>query len=91
MAVKKKEPEYEIQGIPTEISATSRCSVKINDNYYTIETMEKRTISNPEFADMKKEYEDLYDCVNNVTDVQVTAIIDTLKPKLEELNKKGRK
>ena len=80
MAVKKaKELEYEIQGITTEISATSRCAISLNNNYYTIEATEKRTILSPELADMDKEWTDLFDCINKVTDEQVKDIINTFK------------
>ena len=82
MAVaRKKTQEYLIQGVPTEISATSRCSIKINDNFYTIEAMEKRTILNPELADMNKEWKDLFDSINAIADNQTADIIKTFKRK----------
>lgn len=81
MATKKTVPTYIPQGVPTEISATSRCSIKINDNFYTIEAAEKRTILNPEVADMNKEWEDLFNSVNSVTDNQTADIIKTFKRK----------
>ena len=81
MATRKKEVEYEYQGVPTEISATSRCAIKINDNFYTIEAMEKRAILNPELADMDREWADLFDTLNSIADKQVEEILTTFKIK----------
>ena len=69
--------KYEAHAIPTEISATSRCAIKVKDNYYTIEVSEKRTISNVDGIDMDEEYRILFDEVNKVVDDQCQDIINT--------------
>ena len=74
-----KKEEYVSHAIPTEISATSRCAVKISDNYYTIEATEKRTISNTNGIDMDKEWTALFDEVNDIVDNQCQDIIKTFR------------
>ena len=74
-----KKEEYVSHAIPTEISATSRCAVKISDNYYTIEATEKRTISNIDGVDMDKEWTMLFDEVNDIVDSQCQDIIKTFR------------
>ena len=70
---------YISHAVPTEISATSRCAIKVRDNYYTVEVSEKRTISTADLEglDMDKEYELLFDEVNNVVDKQCEQIVKT--------------
>ena len=70
---------YVSHAVPTEISATSRCAIKVKDNYYTVEVSEKRTISTADIEgiDMDKEYELLFDEVNNVVDKQCEQIVKT--------------
>lgn len=70
---------YEIKGIPTEISATSRVAVKIKDNFYTIEYSEKRLISDIENTDMELERTALFDDVNTIVDNQVKDILNSFK------------
>lgn len=70
---------YEIKGIPTEISATSRVAVKIKDNFYTIEYSEKRLISDIENANMELERAALFDDVNTIVDDQVKDILNSFK------------
>lgn len=73
------EKKYVSHTVPTEISATSRCSVHVKDNYYTIEVSEKRTISDTDGIDMDAEYKMLFDEVNSVVDNQCEEIIKTFK------------
>lgn len=73
--------KYESHAVPSEISATSRCAVKIRDNYYTIEVNEKRTILSTDGIDMDEEYKMLFDEVNKVVDDQCTDIINTFATK----------
>jgi hypothetical protein len=75
----KKSTEYVSHAIPTEITATSRCAVKIRDNYYTIEATEKRSITNDEALDMDKEWKMLFDEVNAIVDDQCKEIVSTFK------------
>lgn len=70
---------YVTHTIPTKISATSRCSVHIKDNYYTIEVSEERSINEANGINMDKEYELLFKQVNSVVDKQCEDIIKTFK------------
>lgn len=74
-----KEKEYVSHATPTKISATSRCSVHIKDNYYTIEVSEERSITDADGIDMDKEYKMLFDEVNSVVDSQCEEIIKTFR------------
>ena len=69
---------YEIKGRPTKISATSRSAICIKNNYYTIEASEERSIPETD-VDMGKEYEALFNEVNDVVDAQMQDIIKTFK------------
>ena len=78
MATKKTtKKEYEIQGTPSKISATSRCAVKIRDNYYTIEASEEREFPSGVLLDMDKEWSALFESVNWIVDTQCEEIIST--------------
>lgn len=66
---------YVSKAITTQIKATSRASVKVRDNYYTIEYTEERTIPQVDNVDIAKEREILWDCVNNEVDNQIEDII----------------
>ena len=66
---------YESKAITTQIRATSRASVKVRDNYYTVEYTEERTIPQVDDVDIAKEREILWDCVNNEVDNQIEDII----------------
>ena len=79
MAAKKKTPEYISHAAVTEISATSRCAVKVNDNFYTIEASETRAIVDEAGVDMDKEWSFLFDELNTVVDNQCQEIINTFK------------
>ena len=67
--------KYTSKAITTQISATSRASVKVRDNYYTVEYTEERTIPQIDDIDIAKEREILWDCVNNEVDNQIEDII----------------
>lgn len=69
---------YEIKGIPTKITATSRSAIKIRDNYYTVEASEERSIPDSD-VNMEEEYDALFNEVNDVVDKQVKDIVDTFK------------
>lgn len=73
------ESKYVSHAVPTKISATSRCSVHIKDNYYTIEVSEERSINEANGINMDKEYELLFEQVNSVVDKQCEDIIKTFK------------
>lgn len=81
MAVKKqKEKEYISVGKTTIIAASSRCSVKIRDNYYTVEYHEERAIPcDIEGVNIKQERIDLWNTVNNECDTQIEEVIKTFQ------------
>jgi hypothetical protein len=71
--------EYTTHTIPTEISATSRCALKIKDTYYTVEASESRHVVEAEGIDLDKEYELLFAEINSVVDKQCSDIIKGTK------------
>lgn len=73
--------EHEIKGMVAKISATSRCAIKIKDNFYTVEASEERVFPNGEELDMDLEYSALFDSVNTVVDNQMNEILDTFGKK----------
>jgi len=72
---------YEQKAITTTIRATSRASVKIKDNFYTLEYCEERTIPNIEGVSLESEKELLWDDVNREVDKQVEDIWDAVMKK----------
>lgn len=69
---------YEVKGKTTKITATSRCAIKIRDNYYTIELSEERAMPDCD-VDMSKEYDALFTSVNDEVDRQMNEILKTFK------------
>lgn len=64
----------------TTIRATSRASVKIGDNFYTVEYTEERLIPDDmKQDDVKKEREILWDVVNTECDSQIEDILKATK------------
>ena len=72
---------YEVKGISTKITATSRVAIKIKDNYYTVECSEERSIPDVEVVDIEKERQALFDDVNATVDMQIEDIYNTFKKK----------
>lgn len=72
---------YESKAITTQIRATSRASVKVRDNYYTIEYSEERTIPDVEGVNLEEEKRILWDCVNGEVDAQIEDIIKSFANK----------
>lgn len=72
MARPKK--EYVSKAVTTTIEASSRASIKVGDNFYTVEWTEARTV--PEDADIEKERTFLWDTVNGEVDAQIQDILD---------------
>lgn len=70
--------KYEVKGKTTKITATSRCAIKIKDNYYTIELSEERALPETD-VDVEKEYKALFDSVNNEVDNQMQEILKTFR------------
>ena len=70
---------YEVKGKTTKITATSRCSIKIKDNFYTQELIEERVLPENEEVDLNKEYEALFNSVNDEIDRQMGDILKTFR------------
>ena len=66
----------EVKGKPITIKATSKTTIKVNDNFYSIESVEERSIPDTE-VDMDLEWKDLYNSVNTITDNQIAEILNT--------------
>lgn len=77
MAGKKKEVQYTSKAQITTIRATSRVSVKIRDNFYTVEYMEERAIPDINGVDIEQEKKLLWDAVNTECDNQAIEIKQT--------------
>lgn len=69
--------EYVSKAKTIKITATSRMSIKVKDNYFTIEFSEERSIPDVEGVDLAKEKEALWDAVNNEVDNQGALIVET--------------
>ena len=68
-----KKAEYVSKAITTTIKASSRASIKVGDNFYTVEGTEERTV--PEDCDIEKERTFLWDTVNGEVDSQIEEIL----------------
>lgn len=78
MAEKKtKEEVYEPKAVINKIQATSRMSIKVKENFFTIEYSEERVIPDIEGVDINKEREALWDAVNGQCDDQAGIIYST--------------
>lgn len=70
-----KKEEYESKAIVSSIKFTSRTSVCVDKNYYTVEACEERLIPAIDDIDIAKEKELLWDSVNAEVDSQVQDIL----------------
>lgn len=70
---------YEQKAITTTIRATSRASVKIRDNFYTLEYCEERTIPDVEGVDLEAEKRLLWNDVNGECDRQIEDTYNAVK------------
>ena len=70
---------YEPKAVTTSIKATSRASVKVRDNFYTIEYAEERTIPDLPDIDIEQEKSYLWDSVNSQCDEQIEEIVKSFK------------
>ena len=68
---------YEKKATTTKIVATSRSSVKVKDNFYTVECSEERSVPDVEGVDVQKEWTLLFDDLNQVVDNQIEEIVKT--------------
>ena len=72
-----KAKAYESKAITTTIRATSRASVKVKDNFYTVEYCEERSV--PEDCNIEEERKLLWDDCNAEVDNQIQEIMDTFR------------
>lgn len=70
---------YEVKGKTTKITATSRCAIKIKDNFYTQELIEERVLPENGEVDLNKEYEALFNSINDEIDRQMQDILKTFR------------
>ena len=70
---------YEQKAITTTIRATSRASVKMGNDFYTLEYCEERTIPDVEGVDLETEKKFLWEDVNSEVDHQVEETYEALK------------
>lgn len=66
---------YQSKATISSIRATSRASVKVRDNFYTVEYSEERTLPTDIEYDIDKEREILWNIVNDEVDKQIEDII----------------
>lgn len=69
--------EYVSKAVTKSITATSRASVKVRDNFYTVEFCEERSV--PEDANLEIERQLLWDTVNAEVDNQISDIIQSFR------------
>lgn len=65
--------------ITKSITATSRASVSINKNYFTVEYSEERIIPDTEDIDIEEERKKLWYDVNREVDDQIQDIYDNFE------------
>lgn len=75
---------YESKAITTQITATSRVSVKLYDNFYTLEYSEERTVPQTDGVDLEKERQLLWDKVNEEVDNAMRDTVDYVTKEHEE-------
>ncbi len=74
-----KPKPYESKAIIQSISATSRASIKVKDNFFTVEYQEERIIPDIKGVDIEEERRLLWDTVNAECDNQIEEISKTFK------------
>ena len=70
---------YESKAKTTRIVATSRASIKIKENFYTIEYSEERSVPDVEDVDIEAEKKILWDSANATVDDQIQSIVETFR------------
>jgi len=68
---------YEPKAVITKIQATSRMSLKVRDNYFTVEFSEERAIPDLEDVDIEQEKIALWNAVNAEVENQAELIYNT--------------
>ena len=79
-----RKAEYKSQAITTSIKFTSRESVKIGDNFFTVECCEERIIPDLPGIKLDKEKEMLWDAVNTEVDKQIDDIWEQWKKEQQQ-------
>lgn len=74
----RKNVKYTSKAKTTKITATSRVSAKIYDDFYTLEFTEERTIPDVAGVDLEKERKMLWDDVNFTVDTTMDETIKTV-------------
>jgi hypothetical protein len=73
-----------MSAITRTIKASSRASVKVRDNYYTVEFCEERSVpDNATDEELMAERKNLWDTVNYECDVQIEDIVKTYTKSVE--------
>ena len=70
---------YESKAIITTIRANSKVTLKIRDNFFSVEYSEERTIPDVEGVDIEAERRCLFEDVNAIVDEQAEEIRKTFK------------
>jgi hypothetical protein len=73
----KMAESYEPKAVITKIQATSRMSLKVRDNYFTVEFSEERAIPDLEDVDIEQEKIALWNAVNAEVENQAELIYNT--------------
>lgn len=71
--------EYTPKAVTSTIRATSRMSLKVKDNFYTVEYTEERVIPDVEGVDIEQERVALWDAVNAEVDNQAQEIYNSIR------------
>ena len=70
---------YESKAITTTIKASSKTTIKIRDNFYSVEYTEERSIPDVEGINLEQERIMLFDDVNAIVDAQAEDIVKTFR------------
>ena len=70
---------YTSKSTVTSIKATSKVTLKIRDNFFSVEYTEERTVPDVDGVDIEAERECLFEDVNAVVDQQASDIKNTFK------------
>ena len=71
--------EYTPKAVTSTIRATSRMSLKVKDNFYTVEYTEERVIPDVEDVSIEQERVALWDAVNAEVDNQAQEIYNSIR------------
>lgn len=70
---------YQSKAIVTTIKANSKVTLKIRDNFFSVEYSEERSIPDVEGVDIEAERKCLFEDVNAIVDEQANEIRQTFK------------